>query len=115
MGADFLERVQKTMKRSWDRRRVALATSDLLTRQPDCVGRSIVGEIIGDARLTPGDKLTVEKSERGLVARRGLTVVIRIEGAPAEVIRGIAESCGVGVGLVRQVHDQAGVAEILIC
>lgn len=115
MGTDFLERVQKTIKRSWDRRRVVLATSDLLTRQPDCVGRSVVGEIIGNSLLVPGDKLTVEKDERGLVARRGLTDVIRIEGAPADVIRGIEESCGVGVGTVSQVHDQAGVAEISIC
>jgi hypothetical protein len=115
MGADFLERVRRTIKRSWDRQRVALATSDLLTRQPDCVGRSVVGEIIGDARLARGERLTVEKDERGLVARRGVTDVIRIEGAPPGVIRGIEESCGVGVGMVNQVHDQAGVAEISIC
>jgi hypothetical protein len=33
MGIDFLERIKKTIKRSWDRQRVALGTSDLLTRQ----------------------------------------------------------------------------------
>ena len=115
MGADFLERAGPTIKRSWDRRRVALATSDLLTKQPGCAGRSVVGEIVGDARLTPGEKLTVEKAAGGLVARRGLTDLVRIPQAPADVLQGIEESCGVGVGIIDQVHDAAGVAEISIC
>jgi hypothetical protein len=54
MGADFLERTKKTIRRSWDRERVALATSDLLTHQPNCAGRSVVGEIINDAKLSAG-------------------------------------------------------------
>jgi hypothetical protein len=115
MGADFLERVKKTIKRSWDRQRVALATSTLLTRQPDGAGRSVVGEIVGDVKLSQGDKLTVEKDARGLIARRGLTDVVRIKDAPAEVIRGIDESCGVGVGTIDLVHGPAGVVEMTIC
>jgi hypothetical protein len=75
MGADFLERAKKTIKRSWDRERVALATSDLLTRQPNCVGRSVVGEIMNGATVAPGEKLTVERDADGLIARRGLTGV----------------------------------------
>lgn len=115
MGADFLERVKKTIKRSWDRERVALATSDLLTRQPDCVGRSVVGEIVGGASLSPGEKLTVEKDGGDLIVRRGLTGVARISQPPSDVIRGIEESCGIGVGTVDQVHDAARVVEITIC
>jgi|SRR5690606_288368 len=115
MGADFVERVRKTIKRSWDRQRVELARSDLLTIQPGCAGRSVVGEIIGDARLTPGEKLTVEKAEVGLVGRRGLKDVVRILNPPADVVRGIEESCGVGVGIVDEVHDAAGVTEITVC
>ncbi len=115
MGADFLERVGKTIKRSWDRQRVALATSDLLTKQPECAGRSVAGEIIGSARLAPGDKLTVEKDADGLVARQGLTEVVRIKAAPTEVVQGIEDSCGIGIGTVDQVHDAAGVVEISVC
>lgn len=61
MGADFLERAKKTIKRSWDRERVALATSDLLTREPGCAGRLVAGEIVGGAKFSPGEKLTVEQ------------------------------------------------------
>jgi hypothetical protein len=115
MGADFLERTKKAIKRSWDRERVALATSDPLTRQPNCAGRSLVGEIINGATVTPGEKLTVEQDAGGLVARRGLTDVVRIAQAPPDVVRGIEKSCGVGVGTVDQVHNPAGVVEITIC
>ena len=115
MGADFIEKISKTIRHSWDHQRVALATSDLLTRQPENGGRSVVGDIIGDPQLAPGDRLVVEKDDDGLVARRGLTDVVRISAPPADVLRGIEESCGAGVGTVDQVHDQAGVAEISIC
>ena len=115
MGADFLERVKPTIKRSWDRERVALATSNLLTRQPDCAGRSVVGEIVNGAKLTPGEKLTVETDAHGLVARRGLTDVVRFPQAPVDVVRGVKESCNAGVGTVDQVHGAAGVVEMTIC
>ena len=97
MGSDFLERTKKTIKRSWDRQRVALGTSDLLTRPPDCAGRS-VGEIIGYARLHPGEKLTVEPNGPALVARRGLDEVVRITTAAADVVKGVKDSCGVACG-----------------
>lgn len=115
MGADFLERVKKTIKRSWDRERVALGTSDLLTRQPQAKGRSVAGEIIGDAKLTGGQKLTVEKDAKGLVGRIGLTDVVRIVNPPPEIVKGVEASCGVGVGIVDDVHSLAGVVEITIC
>ena len=115
MGVDFLERVKKTIKRSWDRERITLATSDLLTRQPEDGGRTVVGEIVANAKLSPGEKLTVEKDARGLVARRGLTDMVRITDAPPDVIRGVEESCGAGVGVIENVHEPAGVVEIKIC
>lgn len=115
MGTDFLERTKKTIKRSWDRERVALATSDLLTRHPDRVSRSVVGEIIGDAKLSQGEKLTVEKDSDGLIARRGLTDVVRISQAPPDVVRGVEDSCGIGVGIVDLVHGPAGIVEMTVC
>jgi hypothetical protein len=115
MGTDFLERAGKTIKRSWDRERVALGTSDLLTRHPEAKGRSVVGEIIGGAKLVGGEKLTVERDAAGLVARAGLTDVVRIVNPPADVVRGVEESCGVGVGIVDNVHGLAGVVEMTIC
>ncbi|MEY2395085.1 MAG: two-component system, response regulator / RNA-binding antiterminator [Acidobacteriaceae bacterium] len=115
MGSDFLERTKKTIKRSWDRQRVALATSDLLTRQPNCAGRSVAAEVVGNAKLSTGEKLTVESDAGGLVIRRGLDEVARTTDAPADVVQGIKDSCGIAVGTVDQVHERAHVVEITIC
>ncbi|HEY1745637.1 MAG TPA: hypothetical protein VGG11_02580 [Xanthobacteraceae bacterium] len=115
MGTDFLERIKRTIKRSWDGQRVALGTSDLLTRRPDAKGRSVVGEIIGGAKLYDGQKVTVEKDGKGLVARIGLTEVVRIADPPPGVVQGVEESCGVGVGVIDNVHGPAGVVEMTIC
>ena len=115
MGVDFLERAKKTFKRSWDRERVALATPDLLRREPGCAGVSIAGDIVPGAEVEPGEKLTVELAPRGLIARRGLTEVVRMPDAAPEIVEAVRQGCGVAVGTVEQVHEPAGVAEISIC
>jgi hypothetical protein len=115
MGVDFLERAKKTFKRSWDRERVALATPDLLRREPGCAGVTVAGDIAPGAEVGPGEKLTVELAPRGLIARRGLTEIIRMPDAPPQVVEAVRQACGVAVGTVEQVHEPAGVAEISIC
>lgn len=115
MGVDFLERTKKTFKRSWDRERVALATPDLLRREPGCAGVSVAGDIVEGAEVETGEKLTVELAARGLIARRGLTEIIRIPDAAPEIVEAVRQACGVAVGTVEQVHEPAGVAEISIC
>lgn len=82
MGVDFLERAKKTFQRSWDRERVALCTPDLLRREPGCAGVSVAGDIVPGTDVEVGDRVTVELAPRGLVARRGLTDVVRMPDAP---------------------------------
>jgi hypothetical protein len=54
MGVDFFERAKKAFRRSWDCERVALATPDLLQREPGCADVSVAGDIVdifhGDSR-----------------------------------------------------------------
>ncbi len=115
MGSDFLERAKKTFRRSWDRERVALATSNLFTRQPECERRSIIGEIVNGAEVSAGEKLTIEKYRDYLVARRGLAEVVRITQPPNDVLIGIEQSCGVGVGTIDHVHRASATVEITVC
>lgn len=115
MGVDFLERAKKTFKRSWDRERVALATPDLLRREPGCAGVTVAGDIIEGREVETGEKLTVELAARGLIARRGLTEIVRMPDAPPEIVESVRQACGVAVGTVEQVHEPAGVAEVSIC
>jgi hypothetical protein len=115
MGVDFLERAKKAFRRSWDRERVALATPDLLRREPGCAGVSVAGDIVEGVEVTPGDRLTVELAPRGLIARRGLTEVVRMPQAPPDVVEAVRQAHGAAPGTVGQVHEPAGVAEITIC
>lgn len=115
MGADFIEKATPTFKKSWDRARVALATADLFTREPSCAARTAAAEIVGSTRLHVGDHLTVEREGEGLVALRGNAAVARFTKPSADLVKAVADSCGVAKGVVEQVHDLAGVAEISLC
>jgi hypothetical protein len=115
MGADFIEKATLTFKKSWDRARVAFATADLFTRTPDCAARIAEADIIGNARLEVGDRLTVEAHGGGLIARRGNSDVARFTIPPAGLLQAVTASCGIAKGTVEQVHSIAGVAEISLC
>ena len=115
MGADFIEKATPSFKKSWDRERVKLATPDLFTRQPDCAARTAAADIIGEARLQVGDRLTVELQDDVLVARRGNSTVARFSDPPQEVIEAMKTSHGIAKGTVEQVNDLSRVAEISLC
>lgn len=115
MGSDFLQRAGKTLKRSWDEGRVAVATRNLLTREPTCAGRSVAAEIEPGARLSAGEAVTVQVESGTLVFRRGLTVVARLRDPPATLAEAISGSCNIRYATVDQVHNMAGTAEINVC
>lgn len=115
MGADFIEKATPAFKKSWDRARVALATADLFTREPNCAARTAAAEIIGNARLQVGDHVTVELQGDELIALRGNAEVARISKPSAELLKAVEHSCRVAKGTVEQVHNLAGVAEISLC
>jgi hypothetical protein len=50
-----------------------------------------------------------------LIVRRGLTGIVRMWQAPRDVVEAVRQAHGVAVGTVEQMHEPAGVAEIVIC
>lgn len=115
MGADFVEKATPTFKKSWDRARLALATADLFTNAPSSAARTAAAEIIGNARLEVGDRLTVDCDDGVLVARRGNNDVARFANPPPDLVQAVADSCGEAKGTVEQVHELARMAEISLC
>ena len=115
MGAELVEKAAPSFKKSWDRARVALATADLFTRIPDCAARTAAADIIGNARLQIGEKLTVEAEGGSLIARRGNSDVARFTNPAPTLLTAVQASCGIAKGTVEQVHEIAGVAEISLC
>lgn len=115
MGADFIERISHSYRKTMDRARARLATSDLLANETACAARTAVADIVAGQSLQAGEQITVEIENGRMVGRRGLTEVARFSSPPPDLVRAIEDSCGVAKGTVEQVHDIAGVAEISLC
>ena len=115
MGADFIEKATPSFRKAWDRARVALATADLFTRQPECMPRSAVADIVGNPTLGVGEHLTVEESAGALVARRGTVEVARFTSPPREIVEAVRGSCSIAKGTVERVHPISGAVEISVC
>jgi hypothetical protein len=115
MGTDFLEKTAPTFQKSWDQGRVNLVSEDLLTRLPTVKARSFAAELSTSGSLKKGDKITVDKIGKALVATRGQTELARCEDSPAELLDALSANSGVAEGTVQEVHDLAGIAEISIC
>jgi hypothetical protein len=115
MGADFIERISPSYRKSMDRARARLATSDLLANEEACAARTAVADIVNGQSLRVGDRITVELEDGHLVGRRGFTEVARFTAPPSDLLKAVEDSCGVAKGTVEQVHDIAGVAEISLC
>lgn len=115
MGADFLEKTAPTFQKCWDEGRLLLVNQDLLTRLPASKSRSFAADLTGSGTLKKGDKATVEKIGKALVASLGHTELARCEDPPAELVDAINANCGMVQGEVDAVHELAGIVEISIC
>lgn len=115
MGADFLEKATPQFEKCWDNGRLDLVTQDLFTRLPTTRSRSFAAELQGSASLKKGEKLTIDKVGKTLVATRGHTELARCEEPASELIDAIEANCGLAQGTVDEVHELAGIVEISIC
>ncbi|MDE0331128.1 MAG: hypothetical protein OXL41_04605 [Nitrospinae bacterium] len=115
MGADFIEKATPNFKKTLDRGRTELATSDLFTKEPSCEARTAVADIINGEQLSIGEQLTVEAQDKSLVARRGNNEVARFENPPHSLLQAVIESYGIAKGKVEEVHEMSKVAEISLC
>lgn len=115
MGADFVARAKKTLRRSWNGGSSDIATADLLTRQPSLAGRSFAAVVVDGQRVIAGESITVEVEENTVIVRRGMSTIARFDTSEGALRALLAESFNIRPGTVEQVHDAAGIVEISIC
>jgi hypothetical protein len=65
MGTEFIRKAARTFKKSWDRRRVELATANLFTQQPCAAARTAEADLVGNARLHAGEAASLVFRRRG--------------------------------------------------
>lgn len=112
MGADFLEKTQGTLKRSWSKQRIKLSERDLFTQEPMKVARTVLADIAANESVRQGEQLTFEKVGGQLMGRRGHRHILTVGNPPAETLKAVEVGCGVALGTVQTIHGDAGVAEI---
>jgi hypothetical protein len=115
MGADFSEKTAPTFKKCWDQGRLDLVTEDLFNRLPTAKSRSFAAVVSESGSLQKGEKITIDKVGKVLVASLGHTELARSEDAPVELLEAVEANCGVAQGIVEEVHELAGVVEISLC
>lgn len=115
MGLDFIRKAAKSYKKSQDKARAELATSDLLTRSPELGACTGAFDMTPRTKLACGERVTVEPDGSQLVARQGLSEVARASAPTEKMLKAVKDSCGVASGKIEHVHDIAGVTEISIC
>ncbi|HPE48219.1 MAG TPA: hypothetical protein PLR76_07475 [Hyphomonas sp.] len=114
MGAEFLDKRNKGYTKHIDRKRAALATSDLFTQEPNDQPRRVIAKIRRGASLAIGDKLIIEKNGAGLIGCQGNSVVAEIENASPTISDAVSKSSGVATGTVEKVNAISGTAEVSI-
>lgn len=114
MGADFLDKRNKGYAKHIDRKRVALATGDLFTREPNDQPRRIIAKMKRGADLIVGDKLIIEQKGASLTGCRGNSVVAEIENASTVITDAVSQSSGVAIGTIEKVNKVSGTLEVSI-
>lgn len=115
MGIEFVRKAAASYTKSIDRERVRLRTAELFCNVSVEVARTIAIEIRQGCLVQVGDELWIEREGEALVARKDIAEVGRADRPGAEIAAAVAESAGIARGVVVQVNEISGVAEVRPC
>lgn len=114
MGTDFLQKVGKTLKRSWDEGRTRMAAPDLTTRELVGGTRGISAIVVSGATLTPGEAVTLEADGNAVVIRRGQAVIAHNQNPTQGTLQALKRHHNIIPGNVIVVHAISGMVEVML-
>ena len=115
MGADILKKRQKTYQKHVDRNRYYLGQGDLFTIKPTQSERTILCDVVNNAIVNSGDRLTVQAIEGALISYKGKKEVSVCTKPPNSTYEQIKDLGGAAYGEVQTLHPLSGTVEITIC
>lgn len=116
MGAEFLSRTRKTIRKTIDDHRVALATPKLFSASPGEKPRVYLGTINSGAAVAAGESLIVEARKPGSVTfRRGNDTVGTMDSPSRQIFSSIQQSGGVARAIVQRIHLVSGKVDVTLC
>ncbi|WP_316226960.1 hypothetical protein [Bradyrhizobium sp. SZCCHNS3052] len=114
MGAEELKKRRQSHDKYIDRQRVALATSDLFTRQPKEQPRSFIAVVEKGIQLDIGGEHILQVDKGKLVGCLGNSIQFQTSAAPPDIFRAISSGPGVAVGEIIRVNPISGTIEVKI-
>lgn len=115
MGLDFIRRAAPSYKKAIDWERVRLGTAELFRNTSIECTRTFAIDIKPGCTVQVGDELWIEREGDALVARKDIAEVGRADRPGVEIVSAVAESAGIALGVVVQVNEISGVAEVRPC
>ena len=116
MGAEFLSRTKKTIRKIIDNHRVALATAHLFSTIPGEKPRIYLGTISSGVAVAAGESFIAEARKSGSVTlRRGNDTVGTMDNPSMQVVSSIQQSGGVARAIVQRVHLVSGKVDVTLC
>ena len=116
MGAEFLGRTKKTIRKTIDFQRAALATPNLFSVTPGEKPRIYVGTISSGVSVSEGESFIVEARPSGCVNfRRGNDFIGSVDNVSAQVVSSIKQTGGVARAVVQRVHAISGKVDVVLC
>lgn len=115
MGIEFIRKAAASYTKAIDRERVRLSTAELFRNASIEVTRTIAIDMGVGPRLKVGDELLIEQDGDVLIVRKDIVEVGRVDCPTPEIAAAIAESAGIARGVVVQVNEISGVAEVRPC
>jgi hypothetical protein len=115
MGIEFIRKAAPSYTKAIDRERVRMSTAEMFRETGIEVIRTFAIDMASDGAVRVGDELVIERDGKALIARRDLVEVGRARSPRPEIAEAIAQSAGIARGIVVQVNELSGVAEVRSC
>ncbi|MER8915519.1 hypothetical protein NKI32_16990 [Mesorhizobium sp. M0761] len=116
MGVEFLSRTKKTIRKTIDIQRVALATPHLFSAVPGEKPQVYLGTIRSGVAVAAGESFIVESRNSGSITfRRGNDTVGSMDNPSTQIVSSIQQSGGVARAVVQRVHTISGKVDVTLC
>lgn len=114
MGTEFLQKKGATIKKSWNGGARRLAAPDLFTKHPECVTRSVTGDVAQGSQVKRGEILRLECAGEKLLAYRGTELVVTCERAPPDLVAAMQDTGGCALTQAVKIRKRSNTAELQV-
>lgn len=114
MGADFISKMKKGIRKGWDRERRRLSIAELFNRMPESI-RAINVTPFEQAKFCEGDRYELNVKEGRIFVYSNQVTIGVCKEPPRSVLTAVAALGGKTLGLFIKVREHSGTVEVAVC